>query len=75
MKCPYCEQDMQKGIISGDGRCMVYWKAGDKKANLWDKLGGTGKIEAADYSLGTFEIEACYCTSCHKMIFETDIGK
>lgn len=75
MKCPYCDRNMQDGIISGDGRSGVYWKSGDKKADLWDKLGGTGKIEAAEHSLAAFTIKACYCVSCHKMIFDTEIGK
>ena len=75
MKCPYCGQEMNEGIISGDGRSRVFWKAGDKKANLMDKLGGTGQIEAVQYTLATFTIEANYCNTCRKMIFETDIAK
>ncbi len=75
MKCPYCNQEMQEGIISGDGRSGVYWKTGDKKANFMDMLGGTGKIEAVKYTLASFTIDANYCAACKKMIFETDISK
>jgi len=75
MKCPYCNQEMQKGIISGDGRSKVYWKAGDKKVNFMDKLESKGKIEAVKYTLASFAIEANYCITCKKMIFETDISK
>lgn len=75
MKCPFCGQEMHKGIISGDGRSGVYWKKGDKKSNFMDKLGRTGKIEAVKYTLATFSIEADYCVTCKKMIFETDISK
>lgn len=75
MKCPYCSQKMQKGIISGDGRSGVYWKSGDKKTDFWDKLGGIGKIDAAAYTLCEFTIESYYCYGCKKMIFETDITK
>lgn len=74
MKCPYCNQEMQKGILSGDGRSGVYWKTGDQKANFMDKLGGAGKIEAAKYTLTSFTIEANYCAACKKIIFETDIS-
>ena len=74
MKCPYCGQEMLEGIISGDGRSGVYWKAGDQKANFMDKLGGTGKIESVRYTLATFTIEANYCLPCKKMIFETEIS-
>lgn len=66
---------MQKGIISGDGRSEVYWKAGGKKANFMDKLSGTGKLEAVNYSLATFTIEADYCAACKKIIFETAISE
>ena len=75
MKCPYCDKEMQKGIISGDGRSGVYWKAGDKKTNFTDKLTGIGRIKAVKYSLAVFTIEAYYCEACKKMIFETDILK
>lgn len=75
MKCPYCNQEMQKGIISGDGRSGVYWKPGDKKAGFMERLSGAGKIEAAKYTLASFTIEAEYCTTCKKVIFETEISK
>lgn len=75
MECPYCNQEMQKGIISGDGRSKVYWKAGGKKANLMDKLSGRGKLEAVNYPLADFTIEADYCAACKKIIIETDISE
>ncbi len=75
MKCPYCNQEMQKGILSGDGRSRVYWKAGDEKANFMDKLSGKGKIRGIKYTLAAFIIHANYCADCKKMIFETDISK
>ena len=79
MECPYCHAKMQEGTISGDGRSGVIWTAEEKKSNVWDKLdrliGGAGRIEAAKYSLANFAIEAYYCEHCHKMIFDTNIGK
>lgn len=75
MKCLYCDQEMQGGIISGSGRSGVYWKKGDKKANFMDILGGTEIIKAAKYTLLSFTIEANYCEACKKVIFETDISK
>ena len=75
MKCPFCDREMKKGIISGDGRGRVYWKSGDKKAGLADKLVGTGQLTAVKYSLAVFTIESYYCEACKKMIFETDISK
>lgn len=75
MKCPYCNQEMTDGILSGDGRSSVYFKTGDKKANFGDKIGGKGKVEAAKYTLASFTVEASYCAACKKMIFETEISK
>lgn len=73
MECPFCGKEMSKGILSGDGRSAVRWNAGDKKAGFMDTLNGSGVITAAKHSLATFTIEAYYCTSCKKMIFDTDI--
>lgn len=75
MVCPFCGKDMEKGVLSGDGRSSVTWKAGDKKANLIDKLGGSYKLGAAKYTLTAFTIESYYCSACKKMIFDTDIEK
>ena len=74
MKCPYCDEEMLKGIISGDGRECVDWKTGDKRANLVDKfLGKVGVIDAVDYTLHKFTIEAYYCVTCKKIIIDTEI--
>ena len=53
MKCPYCDQEMQGGIISGSGRSGVYWKKGDKKANFMDILSGTGTVSYTHLTLPT----------------------
>ncbi len=75
MICPFCNKEMIKGVLSGDGRSMVTWKAGDKKANVLDKIDGLGKVTAVKRSLATFTIETFFCSSCKKMIFDTDITK
>lgn len=74
MNCPYCEKEMEKGVISGDGRSGVYWKAGEKRAGFMDKLGGEGRLNAVKYSLAVFEIDAYYCRECKKMIFDTELS-
>ena len=74
MECPYCKNEMQKGIISGDGRTSVKWLADGDKPNMLDRMFGSGTLTAADMSgLMIFKIEAHYCEKCHKMIFDTDI--
>lgn len=73
MVCPFCGVEMSKGILSGDGRCAVRWKPGDKKAGFIDALDDSGRITAAKRALSVFTIESYYCSSCKKMIFDTDI--
>ena len=73
MDCPFCRREMDKGILSGDGRSNVRWKAGNKKAGFMDTLSNSGRVTAAKHTLAVFTIESYYCSSCKKMIFDTDI--
>ncbi len=73
MICPFCGKEMQNGILKGDGRSRVKWYSEDTKPGVIDRMLGTGCVTAVKYSLAVFEIEACYCYDCKKMIFETDI--
>ncbi len=73
MKCPYCNNEMIAGILSGDGRSNVTFKPGEKKTGGFDRLLGIGKVTAAKHTLATFTIDADYCPVCKKMIFDTDI--
>jgi len=58
----------------GDGRSRVFWKSGDQKPSLGDRILGRGIVTAARYRLATFSIGTFYCEPCRKMIFETEIG-
>ena len=73
MQCPYCNTEMKKGVLTGDGRSKVRWHENGEKIGMVDKLSGVGMIDAK-YTLTTFEIESHYCESCHKMIFDTKIS-
>ena len=75
MSCPFCKGEMQQGIMSGDGRSGVFWKAGNRKATLMDQIVGAGAVTAANRRLGVFTIEASYCAACKKMIFDTEIRR
>ena len=75
MICPYCKNEMQKGILSGDGRAPVTWKQGAEKTKLIDRIVGSGTVTAARRTLATFTIEAFFCPDCRKMIFDTDVTK
>ena len=67
MICPFCGKEMEKGILSGDGRSRVRWKAGDKKANLSDTLIDSGRVTAVSYTLASFTVESYFCAACKKI--------
>ena len=73
MKCPFCGGEMQQGVLSGDGRSKVRWKAGGKKAPWTDELTDAGMLTAAKYTLASFTVEAHFCKACQKMILDTDV--
>ena len=73
MQCPFCNKEMQPGILSGDGRSRITFKPGEKKTGWFDRLIGIDNLTAAKYTLTTFTIDADYCPGCKKMIFDTDI--
>lgn len=73
MVCPFCGKEMEKGILSGDGRSAVRWKAGDKKAGFSDAIADSGRVTAAKHTVAAFTIEAYFCPNCKKMIFDTEV--
>ena len=75
MICPFCGKEMEKGILSGAGRSKLRWKAGDKKADIWDALSYSGGVSAVNYTLTAFSVESFFCSTCKKMIIETDVDK
>lgn len=75
--CPYCGRPMERGILSGDGRSAVYWKAGNDRARLFDRLNGIGRVtNIKTPAFGVFfTVPADYCARCKKIIFDADISK
>ncbi len=74
MKCPFCDREMKKGILYGDGRMGgVFWNEGDRKKKFFETMIGMGKITGATTTLTTFTIETYFCKNCKKMIFDTDV--
>lgn len=78
--CPYCGNNMIHGVLSGDGRSGLYWNKGEKANSFIDKIGGSGKVMAVKYKPSellpaSFNVEAEYCSSCKKMIIDTEISK
>ncbi len=77
MKCPFCGGDMCAGIIRYDTRVPMRFESKDTPKSaldrFWDALGGIGILTATQHS--NLKLEADYCPTCRKMIFETDITR
>ena len=73
MNCPFCEKEMTKGTLSGDGRTKVRWDADGEKIGLFDKM-FIGLVDA-EYTFTKFRIKSFYCENCKKMIFDTNLSK
>lgn len=74
MNCPFCQNEMQKGLLYGDGRTKLRWNQGDKTLGLIDSITGKGLVNAK-YKLWTFYLDSFYCENCKKMIFDAEIEK
>ena len=59
MKCPFCEKEMRKGILSSNDRCKIFWEPENEKLGIMDRMFGKGIVEA-DYSLAKFKIQHQY---------------
>lgn len=74
MKCPYCNEEMQHGVLRGDGRSPVRFEQEGKKLSWSDKLAGIGVLKLKMGWL-TFCIEADHCERCGKIIMDAEVGK
>ena len=74
MNCPYCNGDMQAGVIRFDGRSGMRWEKEGHPIDFWDSLGGIEKLTAA--RIGFFSggaLPGHFCPSCKKLIIDTDV--
>ena len=62
MICPYCRQGMQKGELTGDGRCGITWWPSDGAS--WNR------VIVAKNALSQSRAEAFYCESCKKILID-----
>lgn len=76
MKCPFCQEEMTAGVMSGDGRSRVYWESSEEKVSAMNKVfGGKGLVESVSYSFTKFKLNADYCPHCKKMIIDTGVSQ
>ena len=75
MKCPYCDNEMQRGELCGDSRSRVSWiPENPYNKTYMDKVFSADihRVKNVTYR-AMFWIPADYCKQCGKMIIETDI--
>lgn len=78
MKCPYCNEEMQHGKLSGDGRSGVRFDQEGIKLSWSDKIAGIGTVkttEGSGMNFWRFELEGDYCEKCGKIILDAEVGK
>jgi hypothetical protein len=75
MNCPWCEREMQAGIITGDSRSKVRFQPEGVKYSFGDLLSGTGLLTAARYGWFYQGTPAHFCRHCKKMVIDTDVTK
>ena len=69
MECPYCKNEMVKGVIEGDGRAPFRWINEGEKIGLIDRVFGGGEI-AKSHPFSHTTIEGYNCKSCKKVIID-----
>lgn len=66
MVCPYCDWEMEKGVIVCDGRRRPTWFSSQEDRAV--ELAKFGVVSL----LTTYKIEAFYCQPCKKIIIDTE---
>ncbi|MPQ34182.1 hypothetical protein E4V42_22615 [Clostridium estertheticum] len=77
MICPYCNNDMTKGVVQGSGRASLKWIEDKKKMGLIDKMindidGKNIIAKGHNNSLKKTTIESYKCNICNKIIIDLE---
>lgn len=76
-KCPYCQNEMEKGFVEGNGRSGLSWAGENINKNvLFRTLSDENSLvilsEAAGNRLEFSRVEAYYCENCKKIIINVN---
>ena len=63
MICPYCGQEMRRGMLTAGSRGITWWPSDGPSWN---------RVLVAKNALWQSKAEAFYCGSCHKIILDTE---
>jgi len=70
--CPYCQHEMKKGFIEGDGRNPLIWVEENKKRNFISKITNDDCIVLDEAKIvHKTRVECNYCVQCKKIIIDT----
>lgn len=70
MKCPYCEKEMESGVLQSIRD--IFWTSKKKKVFLTvNKHKGDIEVAPLDF-IGSAVKEAFFCRNCQKIIIDVD---
>ncbi len=75
MHCPYCHAEMKQGHLKIQKSMPVWYGDDENVSNLDRALGGIGVLIPPKKTPLYAIFPASYCSSCRKMILDTDITK
>lgn len=76
-KCPYCQSEMEKGFVEGNGRSGLSWAGENINKNvLFRTLSDENSLvilsDATGSRLEFSRVEAYYCGNCKKIIIDVN---
>ncbi|MBU3104557.1 PF20097 family protein [Clostridium gasigenes] len=75
MNCPYCNNEMGKGLVKGDGRKPFRWIENEEKIGLMDRMAvalDEKYIIAKSRPFHKTTIEGYKCKLCNKIIIDLE---
>ena len=68
MKCPYCQKEMERGIIQSNNE--LNWIKKDRKTFFGGSMWHDDSIVLSEWSLFGSGVEAYVCKDCQKVIID-----
>ena len=70
-KCPYCQNEMKKGFIQGDGEQPLIWLEENQEKNFIQKIINNNCIVLEEAKMFHItRVSANYCDMCKKIIID-----
>ena len=69
-KCPYCEHEMKKGFVEGDGRQPLIWVEENQEKTFIQRINDDDYIVLVESFFHKTSVASNYCDICKKIIIE-----